>query len=164
MSNNTGYAECSDCGSEYRLFTIFSRNMQALWKIRKRRPERGGLKRTPAERCAWARKFAGKDSSESSPVVDLAHPEFQDEVPCDIQVSADGSTVWDTAADGSCIGRFCKRFDPDVHKSVADQMSVGNQCLHCTHEPAGPAAWSEFRAQVKAHHNIEVPASLVSWN
>lgn len=164
MGNNTGYAECTHCGSEYRLFTIFNRDMQALCKIWKRRHERSCSKRTPAERRAWARKYEGKDSSESSMVVDLEHPGFQDLPLFDIQVSSDGGTVWVTAADGSCVGRFSKAFGLDVHKSVADQVAGGSQCLHCTHEPAGPAVWNEFRVQVKAHHQIDVPADLVSWS
>jgi len=35
--------------------------------------------------------------------------------------------------------------------------------LDCTHEPAGPAAWNDFRAQMQLHYQIEVPADLVSW-
>ena len=38
-------------------------------------------------------------------------PEFPvDEHAFDLQLSADGSTVWVAAFDGSCIGRFSKRW------------------------------------------------------
>lgn len=80
-----------------------------------------------------------------------------------IDVSSDGGTVWVHAGDGSCVGRFSKIFGLDVHKTAAQQMAGGSQCLHCTHEPAGPKAWNEFRAQMKVHHQIDVPADLVSW-
>lgn len=163
MGNNTGYAMCTHCGAEFRLFTIFNRDMDALCKIWKRRHERGCAKRTPKQRRAWAKPYASKDSTESSIVIDLQHPGFMDDLPFDIQVSGDGGTVWVTAADGSCVGRFSKAFGLDVHKSVAEQMAGGSQCLHCTHEPAGPAAWDEFRAQVKAHHQIEVSVDLINW-
>lgn len=79
MSNNTGYAECTICGSEYRLFTIFNRDMMALCKIWRRRHERGCAKRTPEQRRKWAAKYAGLDTSESSIVVDLTHPGFLDD-------------------------------------------------------------------------------------
>lgn len=76
-TNNTGYAECAHCGAEYRLFTIFNRDMQALCKIWKRRHERACAGRTPKQRLAWARKYVGKDCSESSIVLDLSHPGFK---------------------------------------------------------------------------------------
>lgn len=82
----------------------------------------------------------------------------------DIDVSNDGRTVWVHSADGSCVGRFSKTFGLDVHKTAAEQMAGGSQCLHCTHEPAGSAAWEEFRAQIRANYNIEVPADLISWD
>lgn len=82
----------------------------------------------------------------------------------EIEVSPNGGTVWVNSADGSCVGRFSKSFGLDVHKSAAEQLASSTQCLHCTHEPAGLAAWDEFRAQVKAHHQIVVPAELVSWS
>lgn len=78
MSNNTGYAECTICGCEFRLFTIFNRDMMALCKIWRRRHERGCGKRTPEQRRKWAAKYVGLDTTESSIVVDLAHPGFID--------------------------------------------------------------------------------------
>lgn len=80
-----------------------------------------------------------------------------------IDVSGDGGTVWVHSADGSCIGRFSKKFGIDVHTSVSAQMAGEGQCLHCTHEPAGQAAWSDFRAQIKTHYRIDIPDDLVSW-
>lgn len=80
-----------------------------------------------------------------------------------IDVSADGRTVLVNGADGSCLGRFSKRFGLDVHKTSIEQLAGESQCLHCTHEPAGATAWSEFRAQMQLHYEIDIPANLVSW-
>ncbi|MYM92434.1 hypothetical protein [Duganella vulcania] len=80
-----------------------------------------------------------------------------------LDVSADGTTVWVHGADGSNIGRFSKRFGIDVHRTLTAQMAGAGQCLHCTHAPAGPAQWEEFRTQMKAHHHVDVPADVVSW-
>jgi hypothetical protein len=74
--SNTGFAVCAHCGAEFRLLTIFNRDMQGLAKVWKRRHERGCAKRTPEQRLKWARPFTGKDRFESSITVDLAHPGF----------------------------------------------------------------------------------------
>lgn len=76
--NNTGMAYCRFCGAEFRLFTIFNRDMQGLCKVWKKRHERGCEKKTPAQRRKWAQKYAGKDTTESSLTVDLDHPGFID--------------------------------------------------------------------------------------
>ncbi|MBB5547462.1 hypothetical protein GGD70_007822 [Paraburkholderia fungorum] len=76
--NNTGFAYCKFCGAEYRLFTIFNRDMQGLCKAWKRRHEHTCAKKTPAQRRLWARKYGGKDTTESSLTVDLAHAGFTD--------------------------------------------------------------------------------------
>ena len=76
--NNTGSASCDYCGAEFRLFSIFNRDMQALCKIWKRRHEQGCSNRSPAERRKWATRYSGKDRTESSIVVDLKHPGFID--------------------------------------------------------------------------------------
>jgi hypothetical protein len=81
----------------------------------------------------------------------------------DIEVSADGSTVWVTANDGSCVGRFSKRFGIDVHRTAAEQLAGAGQCLFCTHAPAGAAEWSDFREAVLTHHGIEVPGDAISF-
>lgn len=76
MSNAHGFAYCQYCGAEYRLFTIFNRDMQGLCKAWKQRHERRCATRTPAERRKWAKPYVGKDRVDSSIVVDMAHPGF----------------------------------------------------------------------------------------
>jgi hypothetical protein len=44
--NNFGSARCRHCGAEFKLFTIFNRDMQALCKGWKRRHERSCGKRS----------------------------------------------------------------------------------------------------------------------
>lgn len=75
--NNTGYACCKHCGAEYRLLTVFNRDMQGLAKVWKRRHEHGCAKRTPEQRRQWAKPYIGKDQYESSIVVDLGHQGFE---------------------------------------------------------------------------------------
>jgi len=75
-SNNTGFASCKHCGAEFRLFTIFNRDMQALCKIWKRRHEHACYAKTPAQRRTWAKKFVGKDEMASSLTVDINHAGF----------------------------------------------------------------------------------------
>lgn len=74
--NSTGMAHCDYCGAQYRLFTIFNRDMQGLCKAWRRRHERACSKRTPAQRREWARPYIGKDMNESSLTVNLEHPGF----------------------------------------------------------------------------------------
>lgn len=74
--SNTGFARCNYCGAEFRLFTIFNRDMQGLahaWKIRH---ERVCQFKTPEQRRKWAKKHEGKDRYESSLTVELDHPGF----------------------------------------------------------------------------------------
>jgi len=78
MARNTGSSRCRYCGAEYRLFTIFNRDMQGLCKAWKGRHERACKNKTPTQRRAWAKKYAGKDSTENSITVELEHPGFQD--------------------------------------------------------------------------------------
>ncbi|MCY1366954.1 hypothetical protein D9M69_538650 [compost metagenome] len=80
-----------------------------------------------------------------------------------IEVSGLGDTVWVNAPDGSCIGRFSKRFGIDVHRTITDQMTGLDQCLFCTHEAAGPAEWEQFRAAMLKHYGIDVPANTVTF-
>lgn len=72
-----------------------------------------------------------------------------------IEVSAEGDRVWVNGHDGSCIGRFSKRFGIDVHRTVAEQIEGADQCLYCTHEPAGIAEWEDFREAMRRHHGID---------
>lgn len=80
-----------------------------------------------------------------------------------IDVSARGDTVWVTGHDGSCVGRFSKRFGIDVHRTVTEQMAGAAQCLHCTHEAAGATDWDVFREAVLLHHGIEVPMDTIRF-
>ncbi len=75
-TNNTGYACCSYCGAEYRLFTIFNRDMQGLASAWLRRHMRACAVRSPAGRLKWAQPFVGKTALDSALVVDLRHPGF----------------------------------------------------------------------------------------
>lgn len=81
-----------------------------------------------------------------------------------VQVSADRSTVWVHADDGSTVGRFSRRFGMDVHTTVSAQLAGAGQCLHCTHEPAGKTEWMEFRRLMQEHHGIEVRDMLMTFD
>ncbi|KVD52828.1 hypothetical protein WI87_26235 [Burkholderia ubonensis] len=83
--------------------------------------------------------------------------------PYSIDVSSLGDTVWVTAYDGSCVGRFSKRFGIDVHRTVTEQLAGADQCLQCTHEPAGVNEWSVFREAIMKHYGIEVPVDAISF-
>lgn len=80
-----------------------------------------------------------------------------------IQVSADGTTVWVHAEDGSTVGRFSRRFGMDVHTTVTAQLEGASQCLHCTHAPAGKVEWEDFCRLMNEHHGIEVDLGLVKF-
>lgn len=92
------------------------------------------------------------------------HVADEDFVGEQIQVSARGTTVWVFSLDGSTVGRFDKRFGMDVHTSVEQQMAGASQCLHCTHERAGPAEWSEFCSLIDQHFDIKVPHDLIRFD
>lgn len=74
--SNTGFASCAFCGAEYRLSTIFNRDMQGLCKAWKRRHEHACQSRSPQQRRRWASPYVGKDRYDSAIVVDLSHPGF----------------------------------------------------------------------------------------
>lgn len=80
-----------------------------------------------------------------------------------IQVSADGATVWVHAYDGSTVGRFSRRFGMDVHNTATAQLQGLGQCLHCTHGPAAKTEWLEFVSLMQTHHEIAVPVSLMEF-
>jgi len=81
-----------------------------------------------------------------------------------IQVSDDGGTVWvHSLTDGSTVGRFSKRFGIDVHRTMTDQMAGGEQCLSCSHEPAGPEDWRRFVELMKKHHEVSISLDLISF-
>lgn len=81
-----------------------------------------------------------------------------------IEVSALGDTVWVTGPDGSCVGRFSKRFGIDVHRTVTEQLAGADQCLYCTHVRAGAVEWESFRRAMMMHHGIEVPSDAISFS
>lgn len=74
--NNVGKSTCSYCGAQYRLFTIFNKDMQGLTKAWKSRHEYKCAKRTPKERLHWAKPYIGKSQLDSSITVDLEHSGF----------------------------------------------------------------------------------------
>lgn len=78
-----------------------------------------------------------------------------------VQLSADGSTVWVHALDGSTVGRFSTRFGLDVHTTVTQQMGGAAQCLHCPHEPPSADGWLNFCELMNQHHGIEVKSALI---
>lgn len=78
-----------------------------------------------------------------------------------VQVSADRSTIWVHAADGSTVGRFSMRFGMDVHTTVTEQLQGRSQCLHCTHQPPTHADWLLFCGLMHTHHGIDVPRDLL---
>ena len=78
-----------------------------------------------------------------------------------VQVSADRSTVWVHALDGSTVGRFSKRFGLDVHTTVTQQMEGSAQCLHCTHVQPSAEDWRKFCELMQQHYGIEVNPTLI---
>ncbi|RGE40953.1 hypothetical protein DZC30_19590 [Comamonas testosteroni] len=78
-----------------------------------------------------------------------------------IEMSADGSTVWVHALDGSTVGRFSKTFGIDVHRSATELLDGASQCLHCTHTRPDNADWLKFCELMLKHHGIEVDTSLI---
>lgn len=81
----------------------------------------------------------------------------------EICVDATGGTVWVNAIDGSCIGRFSKRFGIDVHRTATAQLAGEDQCLMCTHEPGDAKAWADFVEAMRYHHGVEVPRDTLAW-
>lgn len=79
-TNAIGHAVCRYCGADYRLFTIFNRDMQGLCKAWKERHERKCEHRSPAQRRKWAKPYIGKDCADSSLTVDMGHSGFFDTV------------------------------------------------------------------------------------
>lgn len=75
--DSAGYSKCIHCGAEYRLFTIFNRDMQGLTKAWKIRHERSCILKSPKQRLAWAKKYIGLDRYESAIIVDVLHVGFE---------------------------------------------------------------------------------------
>lgn len=61
----------------------------------------------------------------------------------DVEVLHDSRTVWVNGPDGLCIGRFGRR-GIDVHRSMAEQLKTGKQCLACTHSRPDLVGWEQF--------------------
>lgn len=87
----------------------------------------------------------------------------QNELHFEIQVAADGNTLWVHASDGSTVGRFSKRFGIDLHRTVTAQMAGENQCLFCTHEAAGIEEWLQFRSGMLEHFGFSVPEDALRF-
>lgn len=83
-------------------------------------------------------------------------------VAAEVQVSADGGTVW-VHTEGSTVGRFSKRFGLDVHATVDQQMAGESQCLHCTHTPPTHSDWLIFCGLMADHYGIDVDTALVHF-
>ena len=95
--------------------------------------------------------------------VSLPKTPLVEDVDYELEVAANGQTLWLNAVDGSCIGRFSKKFGIDVHNSFTAQMAGSGECICCTHAPAGTAEWDQFRAVVLAHYGIEIDARLMQF-
>lgn len=81
----------------------------------------------------------------------------------EVVVSGDGATVWVNGPDGSCIGRFSKRFGIDVHHTGTRQAEEGAECIYCTHAPAGQTEWDTFRAKMLEAHAVELDPQVVDF-
>lgn len=90
-------------------------------------------------------------------------PEESSAIEGQIEVSADGNTVWVHAIDGSTVGRFSKRFGMDVHRTMIDQLAGAPQCLHCTHQASDASDWEMFVQLMASHHGIAVPKSIIKF-
>ena len=84
------------------------------------------------------------------------------QLPEQIDVNADRSTVWVHALDGSTVGQFSKIFGMDIYRTVTEQMAGASQCLHCTHVKPTLNDWLMFCDLMLTHHGIEVSKSLIS--
>lgn len=78
----------------------------------------------------------------------------------EVQVSADGQTVWVHVSDGSTVGRYSARFGMDVHNTVAAQLAGAPQCLSCTHEEPKDEDWQAFCRLMQDHYGICVPQDI----
>jgi hypothetical protein len=85
-------------------------------------------------------------------------------IPEQVQIAADGATLWVHAEDGSTVGRFSKRFGMDVHTTVTAQINGQAQCLKCTHEPGTQADWERFVDLMWTHHAISIPIQLMAFD
>lgn len=83
------------------------------------------------------------------------------QIPEQIDVSADGSTVWVHAMDGSTVGRFSLVFGMDVHTTITEMTQGASQCLHCTHTKPTQQDWLLFCSLMQQHYGITVDPALI---
>lgn len=82
----------------------------------------------------------------------------------EIEVNPTRTTVWvNSSLDGSCIGRFSKKFGMDVHKTGTQQMNGEGECIHCTHTPGTKEDWHEFCRLMAHHYDVGIPSSLLEF-
>jgi hypothetical protein len=72
----------------------------------------------------------------------------------DVEILHDGRTVWVNDTEGN-IGRFGP-FGIDVHRTIAEQIATGSECLACTHGPTSLTDWRQFQALMQEHHGVTV--------
>lgn len=75
------------------------------------------------------------------------------------EIKTDGRTVWVNGMHG-CIGRF-GRGGIDVHKTAAEQVESGTQCLLCTHGRPMLADWETFQAAMLKFYGTEIANTLM---
>jgi len=80
-----------------------------------------------------------------------------------VETSADKSTVWVNYEDGSCIGRFSKRFGIDIHTTATEQMQGKGQCLYCTHHTATYEDWLIFCEKLKLYYSVKLDPALLTF-
>ncbi|WP_237113906.1 hypothetical protein [Pseudomonas aeruginosa] len=81
----------------------------------------------------------------------------------ELQVAECGTRLWVNAPDGSCVGRFSKRFGSDLHNTVTAMMAGASECIHCTHGEASVEDWDAFRAKLQAAYQVTLPAGLIRF-
>lgn len=77
-AGHNGHAVCRICGAQLVIKSLIKRSMMGLCKAWRNRHEIACAKKTPAQRRAWAKKYADLEYGEGSMSVDLEHPAFQD--------------------------------------------------------------------------------------
>lgn len=91
-------------------------------------------------------------------------PDLHYDPDAQIEVNPTRNTVWvNSSYDGSCIGRFSKRFGMDVHRTGTEQQMGMGECLYCTHTAATEADWHLFIRLMLEHYEVVIPSSLLEW-
>lgn len=82
--------------------------------------------------------------------------EMRTEEQNEYQIQSDGKTVWINGNDGMCVARF-SRHGIDIHRSFAEQLATGSQCLDCEHgDDIDYSHWQRFKSRVKELFGVEV--------